>query len=194
MKTKNALKHDRQRKAQREDLEHTNHTDLKTEQIRKYIKTNNNKILELFSGNGKLTKIWQEYGSVQTNEGKDAYRLFHGLIYERKKYDIIDLDPYGFPSRFFPDIFLLIDDGYMFITFPHPAVNVLNGITQQTFENYYGVKKPTMDIIIDKIKQYALCHWRDAQVLDITKMGRVFRICLRVKRVKATEYCGVRNH
>ena len=193
MKTKNALKHDKQRKAQRDDKTHTNHTELKTTQIKKFIPIGEYNILELFAGNGKLSELWKTYGNLQTNEGKDAYRLFHGLIHQGKKYDIIDLDPYGFPSRFFPDIFLLIDDGYMTITFPHPAVNVLNGITKQTFMNYYGEECPKLETVISKIKQYALCHWRDVKILDITNMGRVNRICMRVKRVKATEYCGVRN-
>jgi len=192
-KTKSANKHDKQRKAQADDLTHTNHTELKITQIEKYVQTFDNNILELFSGNGKLTKIWNDYGIVTTNDNIDAYRLFHKLIWERKKYTIIDLDPYGFPTRFFPDIFLLIENGIIFITIPHPAVNVLNGITQQTFLNYYGVKKPTIEIFIEKIKQYALCHWRELTLLNIMKMGRVYRLCLNVKRVKATEYCGVRN-
>ena len=195
MKTKslNALKHDKQRDAQKQDLEHTNHTDLKTKQIQKIITTRNNKILELFEGNGKLTKVWSELGEVETNNQMDAYKVFHGLIYDNKKYDIVDLDPYGFPSRFFPDIFLLIDNGYIFITFPHIAVNVLNGITKEHFRNYYDSSKPPMTQIISKIKQYGLCHWRKLDLVDVTAMGRVFRLCFKVEKVKATEYCNVRN-
>ena len=193
IKTKNALKHDKQRKAQKEDLENTNHTELKTNQILKLIKNNDNKILELFEGNGKLTSLWNTLGIVETNKGKNAYRLFHGLIFEGKKYDIIDLDPYGFPSRFFPDIFLLMDKGFIFITFPHIAVNVLNGITKEHFRNYYDSTKPSITQIIEKINKYALCHWREIKLVDIIKMYRVFRLCFQVQKVKATEYCNVKN-
>lgn len=193
VKTKNALKHDKQRKAQKDDKQNTNHTQIKLNQILKTVKTDNNKILELFEGNGKLTSLWKTLGIVQTNNKQNAYRLFHGLIFEGKKYDIIDLDPYGFPSRFFPDIFLLMDKGLMFITFPHISVNVLNGITKQHFLNYYGYQKPSINQIIEKIKGYALCHWRKCDLIDCVNMGRVFRICFSVEKIKATEYCKVRN-
>ncbi len=130
---------------------------------------------------------------MQSNTDEDSYILFHKLISEKKNYDIIDIDPYGFPSRFMPDIFLLIENGLIFITIPHHAVNVLNRMTQELLNNYFDSKKPSIEMMIEKIKKYAMCHWRELEVLDVQKMNRVYRVCFSVKRVKANIYCNSRN-
>ena len=122
-------------------------------------------ILELFAGQGNCTRIYKEFGTVFSYDKKylntgDSYYVFHQLISEKKKYDVIDLDPYGFPSRFFPDIFLLIDNGIMFITMPKPYVNILNGIIATHLTVYFGEPNPSKETIIQKIMSYGLCHWR----------------------------------
>lgn len=81
----------------------------------------------------------------------------------------------------------------MFVTMPKPYVNILNGITQQHLTCYYGEPNPKLETIIEKIKLYGLCHWREVKVLDIVDLGRLWRLALRVKRVKATEYTGTKN-
>ena len=123
------------------------------------------KILELFSGQGNLTKLYENYGSVTAYDKKhlktgDSFLEYHRLISDRKKFNVIDLDPYGFPNRFFPDIFLLIDKGILFVTMPKPYVNILNGITQTHLICYYGTHNPTKEQIIEKIGFFGLCHWR----------------------------------
>jgi len=119
--------------------------------------------------------------------------LFHKLIYEKKKFTIIDLDPYGFPNRFFPDIFLLIDDGILFVTMPKPYVNILNGITQTHLISYYGEQNPSEDSIIERIALWGLCHWRKVELIDSIDCKSIWRFAFSVKKVKATDYTGVRN-
>lgn len=174
------------------------HPEQKIEQIEKVLEGEKNlSIIEFFAGQGNLTPIYEKFGKVEICDKLigtgDSYLLFHKLIYDRERYDVIDLDPYGFPNRFFPDIFLLIENGYMFITMPKPYVNVLCGITAQHLICYYGEQNPSLKTIITKIRNYALCHWRDIEILDELDLGRLWRIALKIMRVKANEYTGIRN-
>jgi len=198
MKTYRAIRHDVVRKKQRENSAECHHPEQKENQIRTVLKNKSDlKILELFAGHGNLTKIYKDFGNVDCYDKLlktgDSYLVFHKLIGERKKYDVIDLDPYGFPNRFFSDIFLLQTKGYMFITMPKPFVNILNGITKQHLICYYGEHNPPKETIIEKIKLYGLCHWRELTLLSCLDFGRIWRLCFEVNRVLATEFCGVRN-
>jgi len=157
------------------------------------------KILELFAGQGNLTELYGKYGRVTACDRKylgtgDSYILFHKFIHEKRKFDVIDLDPYGFPNRFFPDIYLLIEDGILFITMPKPYVNILNGITQTHLISYYGEPNPCEDTIIETIATWGICHWREVILIDSIDLKSVWRFAFHVKKVKATEYTGVRNH
>ena len=128
-KTYRAIRHDVVREKQAANSLEVHHPNEKTKQI-EFVMNNLNvqrghDILELFAGRGNLTKVYDRYGTVVACDRKylqtgDSFLLFHKLIYEKKKYTVVDVDPYGFPNRFFPDIYLLIDDGILFV----------NGITQ----------------------------------------------------------------
>ena len=130
-------------------------------------------------------------GNLKTG---DSFLEYHRLISDRKKFNVIDLDPYGFPNRFFPDIFLLIDKGILFVTMPKPYVNILNGITQTHLICYYGTHNPTKEQIIEKIGFFGLCHWRKIELIDEIDCKSVWRFAFLVEKVKATEYTGVRNN
>jgi len=199
MKTYRAVRHDVVRKKQRENSNECHHPDEKISLIENALGCSRDlAILELFSGRGNLTKVYEKYGRVDCYDKTyqhtgDSYLVFHRLIAEKKIYDVIDLDPYGFPNRFFPDIFMLINKGYLFLTIPKPYVNILNGITKQHLICYFGKANPSFYEIMDRIKLYGLCHWRKVEILAYRDFGRIWRVCLVVEKVKATEYCGVRN-
>jgi len=133
-KSYRALRHEAKKKQKDEYVDEIHHPDEKIRQVRKCLKGKNLEILELFAGeDGNLTKIYKEYGNVYPYDKKlntgDSFLVYHDLIFNKKTYDVVDLDPYGFPNRFFPDIYLLIDDGYLFVTMPKPYVNILNKMT-----------------------------------------------------------------
>ncbi|MBK9723418.1 MAG: hypothetical protein IPO78_17780, partial [Saprospiraceae bacterium] len=109
------------------------------------------------------------------------------------KFDVVDLDPYGFPNRFFPDIFLLIDKGILFVTMPKPYVNILNGITAAHLISYYGGQNPNEQTIIERIALWGLCHWRKVELIDSIDCKSVWRFAFAVEKVNATDYTGVRN-
>lgn len=169
------------------------------EQVLKNFKTTKPcKILELFSGRGNLTGVYEKYGDVTACDKKylntgDSFLLFHKHIYDKAKYDIIDIDAYGFPNRFFPDIFLLLTNGFMFVTMPKPYVNILNGITQAHLISYYGQPNPDKKCIVEKIANWGICHWRKVTLVNEIDLKSVWRFAFYVEKVKATEYTGVRN-
>ena len=134
-KTYRAIRHDVVRAKQKQNDNEVHHPDEKINQIKKVFaefewdNDKNPKILEMFAGQGNLTNIYEAYGDVTAYDKKhlktgDSFLEYHRLIADKKKFDIIDLDPYGFPNRFFPDVFLLIDKGVMFITMPKPYDNI----------------------------------------------------------------------
>ena len=197
MKSYRAIRHDIIRTKQKNNSDDVHHPTEKKEQIKKFLKKDNVKILELFSGQGNLSALYEEYGDLEKYDKKlgtgDSFKVFHDLISKNKKYDVIDLDPYGFPSRFFPDIFKLIDNGLMFITFPKPFVNILNGITQTHLYAYYQDTNPSLEQIQNKIALYGLCHWRKVEFLNVVDLGRLWRFVIKVERVKATQYTNTKN-
>jgi tRNA G26 N,N-dimethylase Trm1 len=201
-KTYRAIRHDVVRNKQKENSSEVHHPNEKLNQIEWVLNNLNiqkgHEILELFCGQGNLTEAYKKFGNVTECDKKykktgDSYLLFHKLIYEKKKFSIIDLDPYGFPNRFFPDIFLLIDDGILFVTMPKPYVNILNGITQTHLISYYGEQNPSEDSIIERIALWGLCHWRKVELIDSIDCKSIWRFAFSVTKVKATDYTGVRN-
>lgn len=199
-KTYRAIRHDIVRSRQKNNHDDAHHPKEKKEQIKKYLKHKKNlnfKILELFSGCQNLSPLYEEYGDLDKYDKRlktgDSFKVFHDLISKNKTYDVIDLDPYGFPSRFFPDIFLLIKDGLIFLTFPKPWVNILNGITQTHLYAYYQSNNPTLEQIQKRIALYGLCHWRKVVFLETLDLGRLWRFVLKVERIKATEYTNTKN-
>jgi|TARA_R100000742_G_C4278610_1_gene101662 tRNA G26 N,N-dimethylase Trm1 len=215
-KTYRAIRHDIVRHRQRTESADTRHPDEKKDMIECALKGKSDlRILDLFAGTGNCTKIYSQFGSVLANDKvgkvyeqllentkeldsvecvrKDSFTYFHELISQKKKFDVIDIDPYGFPNRFFPDIYLLIDDGYLFVTMPKPYVNILNGITQAHLISYYDNHNPTEEHIIERLALWGICHWREVTLIDSQDLKSVWRFCFRVKKVKATEYTGVRN-
>ena len=205
-KTYRAIRHIKVRTEQAANHDNVHHPIQKIKQIHRVLAPLHQElgqqplqILELFAGRGNLTREYERYGTVAAFDQKylktgDSFLVFHRLIAEKKKYQVVDLDPYGFPNRMMPDIFQLMDDGVFFITMPNPNVNILNKISAQHLECYYGYQNPTIEQIQERFRLNALCHWREAIHLETTNLGRLWRIALRVRRVKATEYTGIKNH
>lgn len=218
-KTYRAIRHDVVREQQRNNDNSVHHPDEKIDQIRRILLERAGwcdlSILELFAGHGNLTKIYAEFGEVIACEYKqtvfeklqestrdlmlvqchraNSFVEFHAMIASKQRFDVIDLDPYGFPNRFFPDIFLLIDKGVLFVTMPKPSVNILNGITASHLTSYYGEQNPSLATIVGRIALWGLCHWRQVELIDAIDLKSVWRLCFEVSKVKATEYTGVKN-
>ena len=218
-KTYRAIRHDVVRERQAKNCASAHHPNEKIKQVVTILDNFNSEkplsILDLFAGQGNLTKVYANYGQVIANEAKikvydilkenlkdynvvkcnrvDSYIEVYRLISLKKKYDIIDIDPYGFPNRLYPHIYLLIDNGVMFVTMPKPYVNILNGITQAHLKSYFNEQNPNLETIVNRFILWGICHWRKVELIDSIDLKSVWRLAFRVEKVKATDYTGVRN-
>lgn len=218
-KTYRAIRHDIVRIKQSKNIDLVHHPAEKIKQARSVLNNvagwGDLSILELFAGHGNMTKVYADYGEVIAHEHNkkvfkklventqnsmlvrclnvDSYTEFHHLIYLKQKFDVVDIDSYGFPSRFMPDIFLLINYGILFITMPKPYVNILNGITATHLTAYFGESNPSKEKIIEKFVLYGLCHWRKVELIDCIDCKSIWRMAFMVTKVKATDYTGVKN-
>ena len=78
-------------------------------------------------GSGQSYKTLRELGDVIfTKETTgDSFEYIYKLRAENRLYDVIDIDSYGYPSKFFPLIFEMIkDEGLLIFTFQSWAFNV----------------------------------------------------------------------
>src|SRR3990167_4440899 len=154
-------------------------------------------ILEVFGGAGNLTDYYKKVGKVtaMTRESSgDSFHSIYKLRAERKKYNLIDIDSYGYPDKFFPIVFeMMKDEAYLVFTFPIVGVNALNGIMEQHFVNYWRATRPTTGDVVGVLTDQALKYWQLLQLLDVQKIKRIWRYFFKVSRIKATEMTNVRN-
>lgn len=213
--TVSSVKHKyvRLKQANNEDKYH--HPAEKTEQVVKLLNGSDLRILETNAGYGNMTQVYVQYGSVISHdidnkkikylneldlEGVDVIKCdsfirLHKYIYEKRKFDVVDLDPYGYPSRYFPHVFELIDDGILFVTFPKMGVQQVNKIQIEHYRVFWDIslsdKNNYTDKIIRKITDYAMQNYRSINLLDCVDLGRMYRFAFRVKRESALDLVGL---
>ena len=217
--TATSVKHKIRRLSQSSNMDKYKHTSEKTEQLlaaSNCINGNSIHILETHSGFGGMTEQYQKIGDVEcydidqkrvdhinelcmegvTAIKGDSEQEIYRLISARCTYDIVDIDPYGFPSRYFPHAFSLIKDGIMFLTFPIMGVAQINKITIRHYQAFWGIELSDKDVYIEKIKakleDFAFQHKREIDFLDIRKIDRVFRMAIRVKRKSLCDIVGLK--
>lgn len=213
--TPNSVKHKLRRLQQAENLDKYKHTDEKVAIASKFVIGEGLKVLETHAGFGGLTEFYADHGSVEcydidTNrvnainakglEGvravkADSEREVLGLLSRRSTYDIVDLDPYGMPSRYFPYVFGLINNGLLFITLPMIGVAQMNKITIRHLEAFWGVDYRDKETYIDKVSQrlsdYAFMQKRSSEVVDVTKIDRIYRLTVKVEKVSLCDLVGL---
>ncbi len=182
------------KKRKREYSDSIHHPQQKRKQIKKYITEKDLNIIEYFSGEGNLTETYKRHGNVESfdidnGNKEDSFLLFHKHIYEKKKYNVIDLDGYGFPFKFFPDIFLLIDTGWMFITWPKLYVNYPQNYRKINHQCYLGIENPSIDNVTSSLKSWGMCHWREVEILNVIEFNRrIWRVCIKVEKISPNKF------
>jgi 16S rRNA G966 N2-methylase RsmD len=215
--TISSVKHKYIRLKQSDNDDKHHHPEEKIEQIKNIINNKNNlHILETNAGLGNLTSQYQKYGKVlaldidtkkiqKINEMKlenvktikcDAFREIHRLIYEGNKFDVIDLDPYGYPSRYFPHIFQLINDGLLFVTFPKIGVQQINKITLEHYKVFWDISLEDKHIYQEKIhkkmKDFAMQNYRSCDIINSSDLGRMHRFAYKVKKESALDLVNLK--
>lgn len=213
--TVSSVKHKYIRLKQRDNDDTHHHPTEKIEQLKKCLSYKAGlSILETNAGWGNLTKYYCLYGDViahELNKKKveylkshgwpnleavkcDSFKQIHKYVFENRKFDVIDLDPYGFPSRYFPHILQLIDEGVLFVTFPKMGVQQINKITQIHYSVFWDItlddKENYLEKIHSKIQAYGMQDYRVIEVMDVIELQRVYRIAYKVKKESAFKIVG----
>lgn len=213
--TRSSVKHKYRRLKQKENLDRYHHPVEKIDQVRRFLQDRKLVILETNAGWGNLTKEYLNYGEVialeidrervaalnQITDDSlhtiqcDSFSEVHRFVWERTCFDVVDLDPYGYPSRFFPHIFYLIKDGYLFITFPKLGVQQINKITIAHLRVFWGITLSDsgcyLEKILQKMNDYALGCKRSLEVIDVLELDRVYRIACRVRKESMCKLVGL---
>lgn len=215
--TISSVKHKYTRLKQQSNADSHHHPEEKQQQVKHILEGMENDIyvLETHAGYGNLTEIYSLYAknvlAYEINKEKcdrinrtghenvvchkkDSLKEMYLSIYHNLKFNVIDIDPYGFPSRYFPDAFELIDDGYMFITIPKYGCAQINKITQLHVKSFYGFSggsnEEFLECCIDTLKNQALRTYRRLEVLDVLDLKKVYRVAVRIKKENAFVMCG----
>jgi hypothetical protein len=172
------------------------HPKEKIEQLLKHKQYLKGDILEVFAGQGNLTSFYKPFGTVTAmtkEEFGDSFDAIYKLRGEKRKFDVIDIDSYGYPDRFFPVVFEIMKKECLLVfTFPIIGCNCLNGISEQHFYTFYR-SIPTVGDVVGCITDWGLREWKICSLLDVTKIKRIYRFVFLCKQGKATEICNVRN-
>lgn len=216
--TATSIKHKVRRLSQASNLDRYKHTDEKTFQLDKVVSLiagDNLNTLETHCGHGGMTKRYQRLGNVEcydiVQEKVDHINSLHmedvtaikgdseleiyRLLANRCNYDIVDIDPYGLPSRYFPHAFKLIKSGILFLTFPVLGVAQINKITIRHYQAFWGIELADKDNYLDKIKgklvDMAFQCKREIQFLDVVKIGRIYRMAIKVEQKSLCHIVGL---
>ena len=196
-KLTNSEKHLITRHAQSANADTHHHPKEKIDQLNELKDHIYGDILEVFGGQGNLTAYYEKLGKVTslTKETTgDSFNYIYKLRAENKVYDVIDIDSYGYPSKFFPVVFEMIkDEGLLVFTFPVLGVQCLNGIVEQHFINFWGCARPTIGDVTGVVTDHALREWKIASLFSVRKIKPIWRLAFLVRQEKATLFCNVRN-
>jgi tRNA G26 N,N-dimethylase Trm1 len=215
--TERSAKHKVRRLRQAMNQDRYKHTDEKLKQIQIAGLTPCRRILETHAGFGGLTRHYAQVAATVTSieikqerideikalslpnveliKGDSEVEIYR-LLHERRVFDVIDVDPYGLPSRYFPHIFGLIDDGILFLTFPVMGVAQINKMTIAHYRVFWGIELSDKDVYLDKIKarlaEYAFMHKRQIEILDEKRINRIYRLAIQVKKTSLLDMLGLK--
>ena len=213
--TLSSVKHKIRRLQQNDNLDKYKHTKEKIEQLDRYLKETDIYILETHCGFGSLSEYYNLFGEVlsididanRVNilnglglEGvaakkADSEKEIYSLVFNNCKFDVVDIDPYGFPSRYFPHCFHLIDDGFLFLTFPVLGVAQINKITIQHYKSFWDVTLDEPEKYIDRIKEklfdYAFMAKKAIEVLEVLRIDRIYRFVIKVRKESLLKIVGL---
>ena len=215
--TQSSVKHKYTRLKQKGNADTHHHPQEKTEQIKDVLINIDGRIfvLETHAGYGNLTGTYSLYAekvlSFDINKEKcdyinelgrdnvvcrksDSLKEIYLAAYNGLKFNVIDIDPYGFPSKYFPVVFELIDNGYMFITMPKYGCAQINNITKHHVKNYYGFNGGSNDeflkCCIETLRTQLLAQYKEMEILNILDLQKVYRIAIRITKQNALVMCG----
>lgn len=189
-----------QRAAKKRNFDEYHHPREKIAQLERleFFLDRDTSVLEVFGGHGNLTEWYEQHVGKVTSMTKektgDSFTFIYKLRFEKKKFDLIDIDSYGYPSRFFPVVFeMMTEKAMLILTFPVVGVACLNGITEQHFISFYRSSRPTIGDVVGVLTDMALREWILLSLYDVRKIKKIYRMVFLCRKEKATDFCNVKN-
>lgn len=213
--TPTSVKHKFRRLSQNKNEDRYHHPVEKGEQVARILgdPRGNLRIYESHCGFGNMTQTWATYGTVlavDTDKERtdivaevprtevlteNSILTTHRLVAEKRTFDVVDIDPYGMPSRYFPHAFALLNDGYLFLTFPKLGATQINKITLEHLRVWWGITQENKGdyeaLILERLKDYAIGNYREITLLDTVDLGRMYRYAFKVVKRSALELVGL---
>lgn len=214
--TPSSVKHKYTRLKQRANSAEHHHPAEKAEQVDRLLAGETGlRILETHAGYGNMTRVYTKYAAevtaMEIDAGKceavrraewpavsvvqaDSLHELHQLLYTRQRFDVVDVDPYGFPSRYFPNVLELLDNGWLFVTFPKYGCAQINRITQLHAQTFYDFQGGGNDEFLQKclemLKRQGMRTFREVEIVETMDLQKVYRVAAKVVRRSALELCG----
>ena len=215
--TANSVKHKVRRLNQDANEDRYRHTKEKIEQIDRIIDRDIGYVLETHAGFGGLTNHYADLAKhevlameikgerclalnkhgreiVHVAKCDSEHEILHHL-YHRHEFDILDIDPYGMPSRYFPHALKLIRNGFLFVTFPIYGVAQMNKLTIEHLRVFWNItpadKHRYCDLVISRMIDFGFMTKREVTHLETMQIGRVFRVAFKITRKSLCELVGL---
>ncbi len=177
-----------------------NHPDVhhpkeKKEQIKKLLCGRSDlEIYEVYSGRGGCTRAFRKFGDVTTNEEDDGDAIVrtHFMLASNDKFDVIDIDGYGWPGRLLHMgiVDALKSVGVLFLTVPQPQNSRGNGHTLGLNRVTFGTTSPEIEHVMNVVRDTSLMYKRNSKLIEVRPMGRIWRFAFRITRMKANDLWG----
>ena len=211
-----AIKNKLRRLGQAANSEQYTHPIEKIQQLEKIMPATTLNVLETHAGYGNLTRYYTEQGhhvhaieidadratflkelnlpNVEVTH-KDALHHLLWLEYNKHRYDLIDIDPYGLPSRFLPSCIRMIDNGLLVFTIPKFGATQLNKITLKHWQSFWNIETADTNELINKVTnqmaELGFQNYRKTTLLDYRQINRVWRFAFKIEKAKLNELVGM---
>jgi hypothetical protein len=175
--------------------EHRKDKYLKNEEFLKMI--NPKSVLDLYAGNSWykdkvfLLKTNDTDLKFDTNHHEKALNLLYKLSIENKKFDLIDLDPYGSAIEEFPLALKLANKGIIITLgeLGHKRWKRLDFV-----KKWYGISSLeyfTTDVMVNVLKNIGLRYGKQITPVIVGEYNLISRVYFTIKKVKTLEQWGL---
>lgn len=155
-------------------------------------------VLDVYAGNSFYSQI--ENIDVVTNDidekfqtdySLDSLKLLCELYLQGKKFDVIDIDPYGSAYECFDLAIKMAKKGIIvsFGEWGHRRWKRVDFVRPR-----YGIKSVdefVPDVFISEFQRIAICNHKTATVFDVLQYGNFLRVYFTLEKYKTTEQWGI---
>lgn len=174
------------------------HTKEKKEQLDRFNIPSGTPVIELFAGkanDGRLTEVYKHMGCVVTSitSDMDASIDAHAEIGKGNKFGVVDMDPYGVPTKWLDASMKLLDDGNTWLAVTIGALNSPCGINRAKellYLDYFGCTRPEMTDFMTKAIIVGLTNNKYIKFSEYFRISKIYRMVMEAQSFKVSEICA----